>query len=161
MEALDLSGADTKGFEPLSAGPWPAIVHAAEMVETSGGPNAKLPAGTPMLKVQFRCTDPEYDTHRVFGNFPTVAPPEYDKTKASKMLGNLVNFLIGVGYDEKKVRSGNFTLEAEDLIGRECDIIVSVKPGYNDPTTKQNELRGVKPLGTATAAAAASESDLI
>lgn len=157
--ALDLSGADTSGFAPLDPGVYPAVVHEAEMTETKGGPQAKMPEGTPMLKVQFRITDPD-DNHRAFGNYP-IPGPDYDKDKAAKLKGNLVNMLVALGYDEKKITSGKFDLDVDDLVGRECDVVLNVKPDHNDPTEKVQNLRGVKPLGTASGGQGSGDDGLL
>ena len=142
---LDLSGADLKAFDPIPAGRYAAEVFSAEWKNTRGGDQAKLPAGTPMLTIQFRITDAEYENRRVFGNWPIPAP---DYENADKLKGSLVRTLVGLGYDEDDVMSGNFDIDFDDLRGRECEVVVAI--GDPHPTTKErsNNVRGVHPLGS-------------
>ena len=140
---LDLSGADDSAFDPIPSGAYPAVVFEAAMTETKGGPEAKLPAGTPMLKVQFKITHEDYDNRRAFTNY--VFPPEdYDQSKAAKLKGNLVRFLTALGYDRDKIVSGKFKLDVEELVGKECTVVLGQQE-YNGETT--NNVKGVKPAG--------------
>lgn len=150
--ALDLTGADTSGFDAMDAGTYDAVVFKAEMQETKGGPNAKLPAGTPKLNIQFKITeggeDGKYFNRRQFTSY-TFPPADYDKDKAAKMKGMLVRFLVAIGYEEKKVTAGKFNLDVEDLTGRECRIVVAKKPKYQgEPGEMDNEVKGVKAPGS-------------
>lgn len=150
MGLLDLSGADTKGFDVIPSGAYNATVFAAEMQETQGGPAAKLPAGTPKVNVQFRISDGEYENRRVFNSF-VIPPADYEN--AAKLKGMLVRFLVALGYDEKKITSGKFDLDMEDLIGRECTVVVGQKPKYNGAEGEMdNVVKGIKPAGAATGA---------
>jgi hypothetical protein len=144
---LDLSGADVKGFDPIPAGVYDATVFKAEMQETKGGPEAKMPAGTPRLNVQFRLAAEEgepFYNRRFFTSY-TFPPADYDKAKAAKMQGMFVRFLTAIGYEEKKVMGGKFNLDVEDLAGRECRIVVALKPKYGGAEGEfDNEVKGVK-----------------
>jgi hypothetical protein len=148
MGALDLTGADTTGIAPMPSGKYPVSVYEASMTETKGREGAKLPAGTPMLKIQWSVLAPEeYSNRYLFSNFPTEFPADYDKGKVAKMKGNLVNFLVAVGYEEKDVMSGKYKLDLDDLHGREATAVVSIgKDHLGEPN---NELRGLKPAGEA------------
>ena len=151
---LDLSGADTSGLEPVPSGKYPVDVFEAEVGETAGNPGAKLPKGTPMLKVHFRIPDDhEYKNRRFFGNYPIEFPEDYDKDKVAKMKGNLVNLIISLGYDKAEVEKGKFKLDPDDLVGRSCTAIVGIQPSRDDPDEKVNVLKGVKPIDALNTAA--------
>lgn len=157
---LNLSDADTSGFAPLEAGRYPAEVFEAkwDAVKNTSG-TGRLPAGTPCVKVQFKITDPDLKEARgyeprVFAQY-NIPGPDYDKGKASKMKGMFVNFLVALGEDESKVKTAKYNLDLEDLLGRECVVVISkeqkkdqngnlIEDEYNNP------VKGVKPAGTAT-----------
>ena len=161
---LDLSGADTSGFDPLPSGRYVAAVYEAEWTETKGGENAKLPAGTPMLKVQMKLlTDLngqeriEVDTadgkkemtvlnRRVFSNF-TIPPEGYEN--AAKLKGMFVRFLVALGNEESKVTGGKFKLDIEELIGQECVVVVG-RGSYNGEPN--NTVQGFRAMGEAVGA---------
>lgn len=154
---LDLSDADTSGFAPIETGRYPAVVHEIKMdaVKNTDG-TGKMPAGTPMVKVQFRITQ-EIDgstNRRVFSQY-IIPPKNYDKGKAQKMKGMFVTFLLALGEDEEKVRSKNYDPDLEDFYGRECVVVVGKEPKrtrdgdiiegeYNNP------VKGVKHIDTWT-----------
>ena len=152
MTTLDLSGADTKGFEPIPAGSYNCTVFSAEMGETSG--QGKTPAGTPKLNVRFRVSDDPYENRALWANY--VIPPD-DYEKAPQLKGMFVRFLTALGYDEKKIVSGKFNLDLEDLAGRECVVTVKVEPKFGgQPDEMTNTVTGVKPAGSPTVGGAAS-----
>lgn len=158
---LDLSGADTTGFEAVDAGSYNCTVFSAELEETSG--SGKLPAGVPMVNVQFACQDEGPAKGRRF--FNRYALPSLDQhEKAAMMQGNFVRFLVALGEDEKKIKSKGFDFEAlEDLVGRECVVRVS-KEEYknpNDPDAEAvwtNPVKSVKPAGSPTGTSTASRN---
>lgn len=146
MSTLDLSGADLKGFEPVPAGSYPCKVFEASMGETSG--QGKLPAGTPKLMLTFVVTEGDYATRRFWGNY-TIPPADYEK--APQLKGMLVRALTALGYDEKKLTSGKFNLDADDIVGRECVVTVKVEPRYGGEEGEMtNSVTGIKPAGSAT-----------
>lgn len=146
MSTLDLSGADLKGFDPLPAGSYNATIFSAEMQETSGA--GKTPAGTPKLNIRFNVTDEPFVNRVLWGNY-VIPPDDYDK--AAQLKGMLVRFLTAVGYDEKKLTSGKFNLDLEDLAGRECVVTVKVEPKYGGEEGEMtNAVTGVKPAGSKT-----------
>lgn len=140
---LDLSGADTSGFQPVPAGAYNATVFSIEMAETSG--SGKLEAGIPMVKVQFALQDEPYENRRVFTNY--VLPNQDQHENSSRFLGSFVNFLAALGVELPK--SGKFDpAELSKLEGEPCVIRVAIgktSEQYPDP---QNEVRGVKPAGS-------------
>lgn len=156
---LDLSGADTSGFDAMPSGRYLASVFEAEMRETKGNPGAKLPAGVPMLyiqwKVEERLDDPSdeanYDNRRQFSNFPI--PTDEQSENAAKLKGGLVRALVALGVgDEAEVTSKKFNLEVEDLIGRQAEILVGQQPSRDDADVMTNNVKGIKAVGSGAAA---------
>jgi Protein of unknown function (DUF669) len=146
-DVLDLSGADTSGFEALPAGAYNCTVYETELTEV--GPNAKSPPGTPMVKVQFRVKDgEEHEGHPFWANYPL---PGKDVENAAKTLGNFVNFLVAAGEDADKVKSKGFdTNKLDSLEGREVVVRVTRGEWPKDSGEYTNNVRGVKPAGSST-----------
>lgn len=159
---LDLSGADTSGFEAVDAGSYNCTVYEVDMVETSGA--GKLPAGVPMVKVQFACQDEgPAKNRRFFNQFPL--PTAEQSENASKMQGTFVRFLVALGEDEKKIKTKGFDLGSlEDLVGRECVVRVAkelYKRSEEDEGEWTNPVKSVKPAGSPTGTSGASRNDLL
>ena len=158
MSVLDLSGADTSGFEPAKPGSYNATVYEIEMAETTG--EGKLPQGVPMVKVQFRLLDEPYENKPVFTNY--VLPSKDQHENSARFLGSFVNFLVGVGEDEAKIKSKGFNPEKlGDLVGKECVVRLKIgktSPEYPDP---QNQVQGVKPAGSPVSSGSAEADDLL
>lgn len=157
--ALDLSGADTKGIEPVPSGPYDVTVYEATIGETSG--KGKLPGGTPMLKVQFAIPEDaeDYKNRRFFGNYPLKFPDDYDKSKVAKMQGNLVKLLEALGYSKDEVMKKSFKLDPDDLVGRSCVVVVGIDKAQDwteETPNMQNVLKGVKPAGSNTGGSSGS-----
>jgi hypothetical protein len=143
---LNLTGAETDST--LESGNYNCEVFEAEWAATKGGPDAKLPEGTPKLNVQFRVVDPAFQNRRLF--YSLVVPPD-DYASAAKMKGMLVNLLVALGYEKAKVQSAKFQVELSDLIGRACVVRVSKDQKYGGVEGEfQNNVKGVKPAGSAT-----------
>ena len=154
--ALDLSTADTKGFEPIPAGRYMHELFDYSWDKTKGGANAKVPEGTPMLKLQFKCVEAPYENRRNFTQF-VIPPADYDKDKADKMKGMLVRFLVAMGLDESKVKSKNFKLNdaLDDLIGEPVNLVLSVDPvpeGFASAGEMKNNVKGFKAVGESVGA---------
>ena len=146
MSVLDLSGADLKGFEPVPAGSYPCKVFEVSMGEVSG--NGKLPQGTPKLQVTFIVTEGDFKDRRFWSNY-AIPPADYEK--AAQLKGMLVRFFTALGYDEKKLVSGKFSLDPDDIVGRECVVTVKVEPRYGGEDGEMtNTVTGVKKAGSAT-----------
>lgn len=152
---LDLSGADTSGFEALESGSYNATVYEVELAETSG--SGKLPAGVPMVKVQFAIQDEGAKGRRVFNNFALPSTEQHEK--ASIMQGNFVRFLTALGEDEKKIKTKGFDLGSlEDLQGRECVVRIGkelYKRNPDDEGEWTNPVKSIKPAGSPTGTAKA------
>ena len=147
MSTLDLSGADLEGFKPVPAGSYNCRVFEASMGETSG--QGKLPAGTPKLMLTFVVVEgEEHAGRRFWGNY-TIPPADYEK--AAQLKGMLVRALTALGYDEKKLTSGKFNLDVDDIVGRECVVSVKVEQRYGGEEGEMtNTVTGIKPAGSAT-----------
>ena len=123
---LNLADADLKGFEAIDPGHYNAVVFAMTLdaVKNTDG-TGKMPAGTPMIKIQFRITDDINGStnRRVFWQ-GIVPPKDYDKKKAAVMKGMIVRAFIGLGDKEEDVLSAKYDPDYEDYIGRECVVVV-------------------------------------
>lgn len=152
---LNLSDADLKGFEALDPAQYNAVIFEMKMdaVKNVSG-TGKMPAGTPMIKVQFRITDEVNGStnRRVFSQY-IIPPDNYDEKKAQMMKGMLARFFIALGETEEAVRNKKFNPDFEDYIGRECVVVLGkeqkkdqqgnlVADEYNNP------VKGVKPAGS-------------
>lgn len=155
---LDLSKADTSGFEPMDSGTYDATVFEVTLKETKGGPEAKLPKGTPMWNVQFRIgnqTKPEYENRRCFRQY-VIAPARVDgKVNDKKAVsdGMIVKLLTDMGYNEDDVKSGKFNPDFADMAGRPVRVTVKKKIKYGsnpDDNEFDNEVVGTKPASGST-----------
>lgn len=161
---LDLSDADTRGFVALDPGRYEAEVVEVkwDAVKNLSG-RGKMPAGTPMLKVQFKVLNPIIDgetveqDRRVFAQY--INPPnDYDKKKASVMKGMLVRFFTAIGEPEEKVVSNTYDPDFEDFQGRACVVTIGKEPkqdgaGNIVEDEYNNPVKGVKPAGSLTGVA--------
>ena len=153
MGILDLSGADTSGFDAADAGSYDCTVFEIEMTETGG--SGKLPAGVPMIKVQFQSQDEERYSGRFFSNYPL--PTEEQSPKGWKFQqGSFVKFLTALGYDEQKLKTKGFDPKnLEELVGKACVVRVSKewyvpKGASEEDGYFTNPVKGVKPEGSPT-----------
>lgn len=158
---LNLADADLKGFVALDPGRYDAEVFEMkwDAVKNTSG-QGKLPAGTPMLKVQFKILNPVIDNQpieqdrRVFSQY-VVPPKDYDKKKAATMKGMLARFFIALGEPEEKVASTKYDPDFEDFIGRPC-VVTLGKEQKQDGNGNiiegefNNPVKGVKAAGTLT-----------
>jgi hypothetical protein len=119
------------------------------MKETKGGPDAKLPAGTPMLNVQFRISEGEHENRRVFRSY-VIAPAKIKDPETGRNVNNenkkvtdgiLYGFLKAVGFDPDELKSGDFNLDFDELSGRPVRVKVGTRE-WNGQT--QNDVKDVK-----------------
>jgi hypothetical protein len=167
MGPLDLSGADMDTFEAVPPGRYNVEVFEVTMdaVRNARG-DGKLPAGTPMLKIQWRATEDNPDglNNRRFWSQFVIPPKDYDKSKADKMKGMLARTLIALGEPEEKVLAKGYEPDLEDLVGRAAVIQVGREQKLDSNTREpiegefNNPVKGVKPAGSITAS---SDSDLL
>lgn len=155
VPVLDLSGADSGGFDALDTGTYDATIFSCEWRQTKGKEGAKLPAGTPMLNVQFRVSQEPYENRRVFRSY-VIAPVKIGNKlneNKSKSDGILAKFLEDAGYPTEVVKSGDFQINFDDMAGRELRVSVKKKLKYDftgDEATAtsddyDNEVVGTKP----------------
>lgn len=152
---LNLADADTRGFEALDPGRYNAVIHEMTMdaVKNVSG-QGKMPAGTPMIKVQFRITDDINGStnRRVFSQF-IIPPKDYAEGPSQKMKGMLVRFLVALGEDESKVRAKNYSPDFEDFKAREIVVVLGKEPkkdqnGNVIEDEFNNPVKGYKPAGS-------------
>lgn len=147
---LDLSQADAGGFEALPAGTYDCTVFSAEMTATKGNPGAKLPAGTPMIKVMFRVSEEPYKNRRLFTQY-VIAPAKIDGQKNEKKSvsdGILASFLVAIGIPQEDVKSGKYVLDLPGMAGRACRVGVKKEQKYGtkpEDDEWDNTVTGVKP----------------
>lgn len=155
---LNLSDADTSGFEPIPSGTeLKAEVFDASWtkIKNEGG---KMALDTPGLKIQAKVLadgeGSQYYNRRVFTNFWIPGADYAEKDKAAKMKGMLVNFLVAIGYTKEEVMGGSFDLskelEEDNLQGREFILRVGVQPA-REGYPAQNTFLATKSLAEAGA----------
>jgi hypothetical protein len=156
---LNLSDANLKGFEALDPGRYNAEVFEITMdaVKNTSG-TGKMPAGTPMVKVQYKITsnaagDTEgIENHRAWQTF-VIPPADYDEKKAQNMKGMLARFFIALGTPEETVLSKKFEPDFEDYVGLPCVVVLGKEPkkdmqGNVVEGEFNNPVKGVKPAGS-------------
>lgn len=155
---LNLSDADMKGFDPLEPGNYNAEVFDIGMdaVKNASG-EGKMPAGTPMVKVQFKITDEEYENRRVWAQY-IIPPKDYDKGKAAKMKGMVARLFIALGTPEEEVLNAKFDPDFDDYKGQPCVVVLGKEPKKNRQGEIiegefNNPVKNVKPAGSAVATA--------
>jgi hypothetical protein len=159
---LDLSHADDSAkFNPLPEGTYSAHIVEATMQESKG--TGKLPEGTPQIKVRFEVDAddiPEAEKDEKGKTIPysksvfsyyAITPKDYANKETMDNI--LYGFLKAVGYDIDDLKSGKFKFEPEDLAGRKCQLVLSVRDyTSNDGETRQsNNVRYVKAPGAGAA----------
>ena len=158
VDTLNLTGADMSAgdFDPIASGTYPAVITRFEQSFTQGGENAKLPGGTPMFNVGFAIKEGATDKEGnpvggrwVWRNF-IVAPAQVDGKPyehKKRMDGQLARFFTAIGYTEEQVTSGDFSIDADDIVGRECAVVV--QKYMNDYKGEwDNKVNGVKPISS-------------
>lgn len=161
MGPLDLSTADTRGFPALDAGQYNAEIFEMSMdaVKNADG-QGKMPAGTPMIKVQYKITNPRIDgeeidqDRRAFQSY-TIPPKGYDKKKADILTGMIARFFIAIDFPEETVKSKTFAPDFEDCIGRSCTITLNKQRKYGtapEDNEWENRVKNVKKAGEAAQA---------
>lgn len=152
---LDLSGADTSGFDPVDAGKYDAVVWDAEWKKTKPDATGAYGPNWPYISVQFkiegRIAGQSVGDRRVFANYFPTSPPGYDPKKAASSQGGFVNFLVGLGFKEEDIKKPDFTLDFDSWKNKPCVIVVTVNTEYNN-----NKVGGVKAAGSSVATPASS-----
>lgn len=149
-----LNLAEAEGFDPLPPGTYVCEVFSHEMAATKGGENAKLPAGTPMIKIQFKViSDTEGNTEvddegtmvklenrRVFGQW-VVPPAEIDGEpyKHYKMMnGTIVGLMQALGYEKAEIQDKKgFDPDLDEKIGTQVLVTVGRDLEFNSNPVKR------------------------
>lgn len=167
---LDLSGADLKGFEALDPGRYNAQIVKLEndAVKNASG-QGKMPAGTPMIKIQYKVLEPKINgevldqDRRVFQTL-VIPPKGYDSKKAATMNGMIARFFIAIGVPEEKVLGKGFNPmeDPEQFYGNECVVTLGREPkkdaqGNVIDGEYNNPVKGVKPAGTLVGSSAGGQ----
>lgn len=149
---LNLSGADTTAgdYDAIPAATYKVEVAKAEITHTKGGPNAKMPEGTPMINLGYRVTEGEYENRWIFRSY-IIAPDGYDVDKKAKMDGQLVKMFTSLGYDEAEVMGGSFNPDMDDLMDREAKALVGRRQKKDSEGAKlegeyENYIKATKPI---------------
>lgn len=149
MNTFNFSNVEERDFSAIPAGKYKANVYEVNETETSN--DGKLPAGTPGITVAFKISEGEHEGRQVFTNF-WFAP---DGHGSKEMMDSILfGFLKAVGYEEKKLRSGTFKLDPDDLEGRECVVKVTQ---YTYQDEKRNGVKYVQSADTALSSAGGSK----
>lgn len=160
MGPLDLSGADLTGFDPMPGGQYKFEVFECKPVSIADDTEGKLPPGTPGYAVQLKIIgdtegnegeEYEYYNRRSFTRF-YFPPADYDKSKAARMQGMFVKFLLAIGYEEAEVMGGSFSFDPDDAVDREGIVTLGLQPA-KDGYPAQNKVNGFKSLSEAAATA--------
>jgi hypothetical protein len=142
-DVLDLSGADTSGFDPVDSGRYNVRIHKIEMSATKNA--GKNPAGTPMVKMQLKIADGPSEGRIVFDQF-VLPDPNAENAKAT--LGFFVRMLVAFGMSEEKVKSKGFNLtQLQDLVSKEAVATVAFVAA-NEKYDASNSVKGYKPAGS-------------
>ena len=161
-------------YDAIPSGKYWAEIFDADERETKGSEGSKLPKGTPMIWTHWKILgrvgeddgpgesheDSEYYNRRVFRTL--VVPPAKINGKAyehyKKMNGQIVRFLVAIGYSEADVTGGNFELDMNDLVERRAVLSVKKKLKRGTDDEYDNEVSGFRSLADV---ASASESGLL
>lgn len=161
---LDLSGADTTGFDPVDGGRYDAEVWEMEWQKTKPDATGAYGPNWPYINVQFkiegRVNKESVGDRRVFAKFFPKAPDGYDPKKAAKSQGTFVNFLVALGYKEEDIKTASFQLpDFESLKAKPLVIVVSKDPNKDDQGNLVgyfNNVNGFKPAGSAAESSSVS-----
>lgn len=159
---LDLSGADTSGFDPIDPDRYQATVWDAEWLKTKPDSTGAYGPNWPYINVHFKIeaaklNGQEVGERRVFAKYFPTAPQGYDAQKAAKSQGSFVNFLVGLGFKEEDIKKPDFTIDFESWKGKPCVVVVSRDAiAGTDPPVYTNNVKGVKAAGTSVSGTSAS-----
>lgn len=127
MPTLNLSEFDEQQpFEALPPGKYFASIYEIEDRATKGGPDAKMPEGTPMIWVHFMLEgkvgedeapneDSPYYNRRAFRNM-VIPPEDYDPKASRAMNGMIVGFFKALGVEEEKITSGEWEPDLQEFV---------------------------------------------
>lgn len=160
---LNLSDADLSGFDAVDPGRYNAEVFEIKLdaVKNTSG-KGKMPAGTPLIKIQYKLVDEGVDNRRVFQQL-VIPPADYDASKAAKMKGMIARVFIAFGFPEDQVLSKKFNFDdaIQEAIGAKCVVVVGKEPKKDQQGNVvegefNNPVKGVKPAGSIVGSSAPS-----
>jgi hypothetical protein len=128
------SFADVEDYEVIPAGQYHATVFKGDL--KTAGSEAKHP-GSEYISWEFNIQEPGYEKRKQWMNTSLV--PE------ARSL--LKRFLKGVGYTDEEMNQPDFSIEIEDVCGREVMLQVSVSE--SEQYGKQNKVKRVFPVSEA------------
>jgi len=106
--------ANFKGGTP--EGDYDLVISSVSPIKISDESTGSLPPGTPGMAVEFTVQGPRYAGMKETVRYYFV--PD-DHPKKSVMDGIFGRFLVTCGYDEQTLKSGEFELEPDELVGME------------------------------------------
>jgi len=138
MPLLNLTEFEEQNFEALAPGKYFANVYEIEDRETGGGPDAKMPGGTPMIWVHFQIEgrvgeddgpneDSPYYNRRAFRNM-VIPPADYDRKAAKAMNGMIVSFFKALDVPEDVITSGEWEPDLQEFVEKRLIIQLNRKP---------------------------------
>ena len=139
---INFQNAQEQSFDALPADSYNAVVFDSEMRETKN--EGKLPVGTPMLSIQFKIMDGDYENRRVFRQY-VIAPAEIDGApyKNKQMMDDILfTFYRAIGYTEAELKKWKKLPDPDELAGRECVVVLRQRE-YPKGSGEMTE-RGVK-----------------
>lgn len=164
---LNLGDANLKGFDAVDPGRYNAEVFemSLDAVKNASG-TGKMPAGTPMIKIQYKLlsdangTTDGIENRRVFQTL-VIPPKDYDAGKAATMKGMIARLFIALGTAEETVVSDSFNPDFEDYVGLPCVLVLGKEPkkdmsGNVVEGEFNNPVKGVKPAGSLAGSEAGS-----
>jgi hypothetical protein len=142
---LNLADVEVRDFEALPAGKYIVKITDYENKETRGGPEAKLPAGTPMINFEFTVvsnvqgeTD-KLENRKLWTNI--IIHP--------KVLFNLKGLLQGIGWSDEQL-AGDIDFEPDELVGAEMIVRVARREYPPNSGEFTNDIKGFATLDSAS-----------
>ena len=123
---------DVPDYDIIPAGNYRAVVYKGEV--RTAGEDAKHPKSQ-YIAWEFNILTEGYEKRKQWTNTSLV--PE--------ARGLLKRFLKGVGYTDEELNTQGFTLDIDEIVGREC--MLSVRVTDSEQYGKQNKVQRVMPLG--------------
>jgi hypothetical protein len=139
MPVLNLTDYEESNFDAIPPGKYFASIYEIEERETQGGPDAKMPEGTPMIWVHFLIEgkvgedegpnedSPYYGKH-AFRNM-VIPPEDYGDKKAMKaMNGMIVSFFKSLGVSEETITNGEWEPDLNEYVENKLVIQLNRRP---------------------------------
>lgn len=136
MAPFDLSEIEEPTFDPIPAGKYKMTISDAEWKVFNSGAEG--------WNLQTKVLAGDYEGRVVFHTvvFPQ---PDADPEKATKQLGFIKSFLLGIGYDNSELREFDPESETTELVNREFAGTVGIQKA-TDEYPAQNRIRKFEAL---------------